>query len=378
MLVKPPTTNNIAKIKVIGIGGAGGNAINNMINNHEIEGVEFIAVNTDAQALSKNSAEVKLQIGIESTRGLGSGGNPATGKKAAEESIDMIHEHLSGADMVFITAGMGGGTGTGASPVIASVAKSVNALTVAIVEKPFNFEGKRRMDVALQGIEDIKDKVDTLMVIPNQRLFDISDKNMSFVEAFHKVDDILAQAVKSISQVINKPGLINLDFQDIKTVMANAGSALMGSGEAEGEDRAIAAVKEAIDSPLLGFSIKGATGVVLNISGGEDLGIHEVDAATKVIKDLVGDDCNVIFGASIDPELGNKVRITVIATGFDDANVSYNGEDKIAEIEKKEDTKEVEVPKKTEVKKSIFSDDLDDDGMYETPSFLRNSGRKEY
>ncbi len=321
MLVKPQSTN-FAKIKVVGVGGAGGNAINNMIQNYEIEGVEFIAVNTDAQALAKNSAETKLQIGAESTRGLGSGGNPQTGRKAAEESIDEIHEHLAGADMVFITAGMGGGTGTGASPVIAGVAKSVGALTVAIVEKPFMFEGKRRMETAILGVEEIKDKVDTLIVIPNQKLFELGEKNLSFLEALKKVDDVLAQAVKSIAQLITQTGLINLDFQDIRAVMSNAGTALMGIGQAEGEGRAIAATKMAINSPLLEFSINGAKGIVFNIAGGKDLGINEVGDAAKVIQDEVSSDCNVVFGANVDEELGNSVRVTVIATGFDPAHIA--------------------------------------------------------
>ena len=227
MLVKPQTTS-MAKIKVIGVGGAGGNAIDNMIENYDVDGVEFIAVNTDAQALASNKAEIKLQIGTEITRGLGSGGNPQIGKKSAEESVDLLHEHLAGADMVFITAGMGGGTGTGASPVIAGIAKNLGALTIAIMEKPFAFEGKRRMETAIKGIGEMKDKVDTLVVIPNQKLFEVVDENISFLEAMRKIDDILAQAVKSISQLINQTGKINVDFADIKSIMSNAGTALMG------------------------------------------------------------------------------------------------------------------------------------------------------
>lgn len=417
MLVKPQSTS-LARIKVVGVGGAGGNAINNMIQNYDIEGVEFIAVNTDAQALSKSLAETKLQIGVENTRGLGSGGNPDTGRKAAEESIDAIHEHLAGADMVFITAGMGGGTGTGASPIIAGVAKNLAALTIAIVEKPFSFEGKRRMEVALQGVEDIQDKVDTLIVIPNQKLFEIEEKNLTFVEALRKVDDVLAQAVKSISQLITQTGLINLDFQDIRTIMANAGTALMGIGEAEGDDRTSVATKAAIQSPLLEFSISGAKGVIFNIAGGQDLGIAEVGEAARVIQEEVSPDCNVVFGASIDEELGDKVKVTVIATGFDAEHVesvlrrpdesfvntgtqtsnrnmntpkigqtvpkapqpSSGGNraslyDRAADSYEEEDRDEP-VKRPEPQKRSIFDNNIDDDD-YETPAFLRNK-RKEY
>jgi len=330
MLVKPQASS-LAKIKVVGVGGAGGNAINNMIQNYDIEGVEFIAVNTDAQALANSSAETKLQVGQEITRGLGSGGSPQIGKKAAEESVDMIHEHLAGADMVFITAGMGGGTGTGASPVIAGIAKNLGALTIAIVEKPFIFEGKKRMETALQGIDEIKDKVDTLIVIPNQKLFELGEKNLSFLEALRKVDDVLAQAVKSISQLINHTGMINLDFADIKSVMLNAGTALMGVGTAEGDGRASTATRAAIQSPLLEFSITGAKGVIFNIIGGKDLSITEVEEAAKVIQDEVHQDCNLVFGASIDPELGDEVKVTVIATGFGSDGFFTHEESPVAE-----------------------------------------------
>jgi cell division protein FtsZ len=288
-----------------------------MIENYEIEGVEFIAVNTEAQSLSVNKAEVKLQIGTDLTRGLGSGGNPQVGKKAAEESIDMIHEHMAGAELVFITAGMGGGTGTGAGPIIASIAKNLGALTIAIVEKPFHFEGKKRMETALMGINEIRDKVDTLIVIPNQKLFDLGEKNLSFLDALKKVDDVLAQAVKSISQLITQTGMINLDFADIKQIMSNAGTALMGIGVGSGENRAEQAIKNAINSPLLEFSIKGATGVILNIVGGKDLSINEVGEAADIIQQEVSPDCNIAFGASIDPELDDEIQITIIATGFD-------------------------------------------------------------
>ncbi|MEI7579303.1 MAG: cell division protein FtsZ [bacterium] len=316
MLVKPQSTS-IANIKVVGIGGAGGNAINNMISNYDIEGVEFIAVNTDAQALANNSAEIKIQIGEELTRGLGSGGNPQIGKKAAEESVDLLHEHLAGADMVFLTCGMGGGTGTGAAPVIAGIAKNLGALTIAIVEKPFNFEGRRRQETASSGIGDIKDKVDTLIIIPNQKLIDVVEKNLSFLDAMKKVDDVLAQAVKSISQLITQPGMINVDYADIKAIMQNAGTALMGMGTASGDDRAEVATKAAMSSPLLEISIDGAKGVLFNVIGSKDMSMHEIDEVAKLISAAIDPDANVIFGAAIDQELKDEIQVTILATGFE-------------------------------------------------------------
>lgn len=390
MLVKSQPSS-LAKIKVVGVGGAGGNAIDNMIRNYDIDGVEFIAVNTDAQALANSSAEIKLQIGAEMTRGLGSGGNPQIGKKAAEESIDMIHENLAGADMVFITAGMGGGTGTGASPIIAGIAKNLGALTIAIVEKPFLFEGKRRMETALMGINDIKDKVDTLIVIPNQKLLELNEKNISFLDALKKVDDVLAQAVKSISQLINHTGLINLDFADVKSVMTNAGTALMGIGEAEGDDRAAIATKNAIQSPLLEFSIQGAKGIVFNVVGGKDLGINEVQDAARVIQEEVHEDCNIVFGASIDPDLGDGMKVTVIATGFDadrpyespaPANNSLQSQP-VAPVANRPvftpTPAEVAEPPKPQPPKRRFDPDadLDEDEDLERPAFLRRKV-KEY
>ncbi len=317
MLIKPQT-NNLAKLKVIGVGGGGGNAINNMISNYDIEGVEFIAVNTDAQALAQSNAEIKLRIGEDITRGLGSGGNPTIGKKAAEESIDLLHEHLAGADMVFVTAGMGGGTGTGASPIIAGVAKNLGALTVGVVTKPFKFEGKKRMETALRGIEDLKDKVDTLIVVPNQKLLDIVDQNISFLDAMKQVDDVLAHAVRSIAHLITQAGLINVDFADVKSIMQDAGTALMGMGTAKGDDRARQAAQLAVSSPLLEVSIEGAKGVLFNVIGGQDLGMYEVDQAAQFISENVEHDANIIFGATIDMELKDEIQITVLATGFDE------------------------------------------------------------
>lgn len=315
MLVKP-TTDVIAKIKVIGVGGGGGNAINTMISHFNIEGVEFISVNTDAQALKNSLAHIQLQVGQELTRGLGVGGDPALGAQAAEESVDQIHENIAGSDMVFLTCGMGGGTGTGATPIIASIAKNLGALTVAVVTKPFHFEGKRRMDAALQGIEDLKDKVDTLIVVPNQRLLEIIDKNISFLEAMRRVDEVLAQGVKSISSLVTQSGLINVDFADVKAIMTDSGSALMGIGQASGENRAEEAAKQAISSPLLEMSIDGATGVLLNVIGGLDLSMHEVDEAAQMIADVVDPSANIIFGATVDEEIKDQLQITVLATGF--------------------------------------------------------------
>ncbi len=319
MLVKP-TTDAIAKIKVIGIGGGGGNAVNTMISQYNIEGVEFIAVNTDAQVLKNSLAPIQIQLGKELTRGLGAGGNPDVGTQAAEESVDSIHEHLAGADMVFLTCGMGGGTGTGSAPVISSIAKNLGALTVAVVTKPFEFEGRRRMDVALRGIEELKEKVDTLIVIPNQRLLDIIDKNVSFLEAMRRVDDVLAQGVKSISGLVTQSGFINVDFADVKSVMSDAGTALMGIGSATGENRAITAAKQATTSPLLETSINGATGVLFTVTGGNDLSMLEVDQAANLIQEAVDPSANIIFGATVDEEMKDEVKITVLATGFN-ANV---------------------------------------------------------
>lgn len=323
MLIKPQSSS-LAKIKVIGVGGGGGNALNNMINNYNIEGVEFIAVNTDAAALASNQAEVKLRIGEELTRGLGSGGDPAVGKKAAEESIDMIHENLAGADMVFLTAGQGGGTGTGAVPVIAGIAKNLGALTIAIVTKPFSFEGIKRTKTAELGIEELRDRVDTLITIPNQRILEIVDRNVSFLDAMKNVDDVLGNAVRSIANLITQTGLINVDFADVRSIMANAGTSLMGMGSGSGDSRAIDAAKEAIESPLLELSIAGATGVLFNVIGGKDLSMHEVDEAANVISGAADPNANIIFGATIDPDL-EGLNITVLATGFDNSRGMGSG-----------------------------------------------------
>jgi len=318
MLIKPDIAR-FAKIKVIGIGGGGSNAINSMIASSSVSGVDFIAVNTDAQALLTCGAPVKIQIGEEVTRGLGAGGNPEIGKLAAEESREKIKETLNGADMVFLTCGEGGGTGTGATPLIAEVAKEIGALTVAVVTRPFSFEGNRRMLAADEGILNLKEKVDTLIVIPNQRILDVVDKKMTLVEAFRMVDSVLGQGVTGISDLITLPGLINVDFADVRTIMSNAGSALMGIGTGVGENRASAASRMAISSPLLEVSVDGAKGVLFNITGGNDLTMNEVDEAAKLIAAAVDPDANIIFGATIDDQMVDQVKITVIATGFDES-----------------------------------------------------------
>ncbi len=316
-LVKPDSAR-IAKIKVIGVGGGGGNAISSMIEAGNINGVEFVAINTDAQVLLNNKAPTKLQIGEKLTKGLGVGGNPEIGRQAAEESIEKMKELLIDTDMVFVTAGMGGGTGTGAAPVVAQLAKEAGALTIGVVTKPFAFEGTRRMVAAEDGIERLKEATDTLIVIPNQRLMDVIDRKMTLLEAFKVVDSVLGQGVGGIADIITTPGLINVDFADVKTIMKDAGSALLGIGTGVGENRAQMAARAAVSSPLLDLSIEGARGVLFNIAGGNDLTMFEVDEAARVISSAADPDANVIFGSVIKPELSDQVKITVIATGFDE------------------------------------------------------------
>jgi cell division protein FtsZ len=308
---------NRAVIKVIGVGGGGGNAINTMIA-AKVDGVEFIAANTDLQSLETNAAAVKCQLGCNVTRGLGAGANPEIGRKAALEDKERIAEVLKGADMVFVTCGMGGGTGTGAAPIIAEVAKEQGALTVAVVTKPFLFEGKPRRRHADEGIKQLADVVDTLIVIPNDRLQQVAGQKMSFVDAFHKVDEVLVNAVAGITDLISVPGLVNVDFADVRTIMQQSGRALMGTGRAAGDNRAAEAARQAISSPLLeDVSIEGATGVLINITGGTDLTLAEVTEAATMIEAAAHDDANIIFGSVIDPNMKDEVRLTVIATGFD-------------------------------------------------------------
>src|SRR3989475_808683 len=305
-----------ARIKVVGVGGGGGNAVNTMIA-AGLPGVDFIAANTDAQALKANLAPIKMQLGEKLTRGLGAGGNPEVGKQAAQEDVERLREYLGDADMIFITAGMGGGTGTGAAPIIAKVAKELGSLTVGVVTKPFTFEGKRRMKQADEGMKELKASVDTLIAIPNQRLLSVAGRNSSILETFKKADDVLLQAVRGISDLITVHGLINLDFADVRTIMSEMGMAMMGAAIAQGENRAVEAAQKAISSPLLGEgSIPGARGELINIPGGPDLSLHEVNEAATLIQEEADEEANIIFGAVIDESMGDEVRITVIATGF--------------------------------------------------------------
>jgi len=331
-----PTVDPVAKIKVVGVGGAGGNTINKLVTEFGISGVDLLAFNTDAQVLKSSQAHVTLQLGSELTRGLGAGGDHLLGAQAAEESLDEIHEHLAGSDMVFITAGMGGGTGTGAAPVVAGVAKNLGALTIAVVTKPFNFEGKKRMQVAEEGIEALRDKVDTLIVVPNQRLLDLIDEPISFLDAMKKVDSVLAEGVKSIATLVTQAGFINVDFADVKTIMTNAGTALMGLGRAKGENRAEEAARIATNNPLLDLSIEGATGVLFSITGGSDLSMREINTAAEMIENAVDPNANIIFGASIDESMNDEVSITIIATGFDSSKQVMTNK---ARMQKQVDTK---------------------------------------
>lgn len=314
----------LAKIKVVGVGGGGNNAVNRMIT-AGLRGVDFIAVNCDAQALFLSKAQNRIQIGEKLTKGLGAGANPEIGQKAAEESRDQLIEELQGADMVFVTAGMGGGTGTGAAPIVADCARQAGALTVGVVTKPFSFEGKRRMNQAEAGIVNLKDRVDTLITIPNDRLLQVIDRRTSMLDAFRIADDVLRQGVQGISDLISVPGLINADFADVKTIMSNAGSALMGIGTAKGDNGAVEAAEAAIKSPLLEASIEGARGVLFNITGGKDLSLFDVNEASNAITEAVDPEANIIFGAVIDENLDDEIRVTVIATGFNSKNPALGG-----------------------------------------------------
>ncbi len=354
-----------ATIKVIGVGGAGNNAVNRMVESG-IKNVEFIAVNTDRQALVLSKAASKIQIGEKITRGLGAGANPDIGAQAAEESKTEIAEALRGADMVFVTAGMGGGTGTGAAPIVAAAAKEMGILTIGVVTKPFTFEGKKRLSQADRGIESLKGKVDTLVVIPNDKLLQIIDRKTSIVEAFKMADDVLRQGVQGISDLIAIPGLVNLDFADVKTIMLNTGMAHMGIGRASGENRAEDAAKQAILSPLLETSIEGARGVIINITGGRNLGLHEVNTAAELVQRSVDPEANIIFGAVIDESLEEDLIITVIATGFEKEEGTLSGNIPVGDIiDKAWDKKLNSIPTSTDSSNS--SDNL------EIPTFLRKS-----
>lgn len=376
MLIKPQNSN-FAKIRVVGAGGGGNNALNSMISQSKIQGVDFIAVNTDAQALLHCQPNaIKLQIGDKLTKGLGSGGEPEIGRQAAEESTEKIKDMLQGSDMVFLAAGMGGGTGTGAAPVIAQIAKEVGALTIAVVTKPFSFEGTRRMVNAEDGIENLKDRVDTLIVIPNQRILDVVDKKVSLLEAFRVADSVLSQGVQGISDLITQPGLINVDFADVRSIMTNAGSALMGIGVGIGDNRAVTAARTAVSSPLLEISMEGARGVLYNITGGPDLTMSEVDEAAKIIAEAADPDANIIFGTSIDENLKDQIKITVIATGFDSVK-SRMKEFVVPQPRSSTMVNNIQQPiqqqQTTTMQSNQSSDDTnkDDEEVWDIPAFLR-------
>jgi len=378
--------NYLAVIKVVGVGGGGVNAVNRMIE-RGLKGVEFIAVNTDAQALLMSDADVKLDIGRELTRGLGAGADPEIGRRAAEDHAEEIEQALSGADMVFVTAGEGGGTGTGGAPVVARIAKSIGALTVGIVTKPFSFEGKRRQGQAEEGVASLREEVDTLIVVPNDRLLEIGDRTISMIQAFETADQILLAGVQGITDLITTPGLINLDFADVKSVMQDAGSALMGIGSSRGADRAIKAAELAIASPLLETSIEGAQGVLMSIQGGSNLGLYEINDAAKLVEEAVHPDANIIFGAVIDDSLGDEVRVTVIAAGFDPATQTpvttawptAAATDEVAEAPvTTEETpawlaETTETPEVSEVpgEAPLFASEMDAEAELDVPDFLR-------
>ncbi len=375
MLEFDTNMEELAKIKVVGVGGGGNNAVNRMIEDG-VEGVEFITVNTDAQALNLSKAEIKVQIGAKLTRGLGAGANPEIGKKAAEESKEQLEEVLSGADMIFVTAGMGGGTGTGAAPVIAEIAKELGALTVGVVTRPFSFEGRRRAKQAMSGIDTLKSNVDTLIVIPNDRLLEIVDKNTPMLEAFREADNVLRQGVQGISDLIAKPGLINVDFADVKTIMYDKGSALMGIGIATGETRATEAAKKAISSPLLETSIDGANGILMNITGGPNLSLYEVQEAADLVTNAADEEVNVIFGSVINESLSDEIVVTVIATGFDESAQKQKlakREERPRIVERQQAaTKQMEdniPPRESGPAPNLDEDELD------IPTFLRNRNR---
>ena len=375
--------DSLAIIKVIGVGGGGNNTVNRMIE-HGVQGIEFIAVNTDAQALHLSKAEVKMQIGGKLARGLGAGANPEVGKKAAEESKEQIEAALKGADMVFVTAGMGGGTGTGAAPVIAQIARDLGALTVGVVTRPFTFEGRKRATQATGGVSAMKESVDTLIVVPNDRLLEIVDKNTPMLEAFREADNVLRQGIQGISDLIAVPGLINLDFADVKTVMSNQGSALMGVGMASGENRAAEAAKKAISSPLLETPIDGAQGVLLNITGGSNLSLYEVQEAADIVASASNQELNMIFGSVINDNLKDEIFVTVIATGFNEeilqaktTSPSSGGQQQkaVAEVTKREPKRE---PKREEVpiRQPRTNRVQQGDDILEIPTFLRNRNRR--
>ncbi len=377
--------NNGARLKVVGIGGCGGNTVNTMIESG-LEGVEFITANTDVQALGRSKAGVKLQLGAALTKGLGAGSNPEVGRNAAIESRDAVKDAVNGADMVFITAGMGGGTGTGAAPVVAEIARETGSLVVAVVTKPFAHEGSKRMRQADDGLNRLRDAVDTVITIPNQRLLSVADKNTTLIEAYKKADDVLYQAVKGISDVITIPGLVNVDFADVKTIMSEMGQALMGTGVARGENRALEAAKKAVSSPLLeDISINGARGVLINVTGSSSMTLHDMDEASKYIHSEAHEDAHIICGTVIDDSMGDEIRVTVIATGFGKAEEMRahraNAKEAIAPaviLEELDAPTVIRREKGFELKSNEIRRlgkhggyNLDDEDMYDTPTFLR-------
>jgi cell division protein FtsZ len=377
MLEFDTNLDSLATIKVIGVGGGGNNAVNRMIE-HGVQGVEFIAVNTDAQALNLSKAEVKMQIGAKLTRGLGAGANPDVGKKAAEESKEQLEAALSGADMVFVTAGMGGGTGTGAAPVIAQIARDLGALTVGVVTRPFTFEGKKRSGQASGGIGAMKEAVDTLIVIPNDRLLEIVDKSTPMLEAFREADNVLRQGVQGISDLIAVPGLINLDFADVKTIMSNKGSALMGIGVSAGENRAAEAAKKAISSPLLETSIDGAQGVLMNITGGTNLSLYEVQEAADIVATASDQEVNMIFGSVINETLKDEIIVTVIATGFKEETMQPKvNRPAFGQAKQQMGTVKREQPKREEIQQEpVRHTQVSQEETLDIPTFLRNRNRR--
>jgi cell division protein FtsZ len=385
MLEFDSNLEQLATIKVIGVGGGGNNAVNRMIE-HGVQGVEFISVNTDAQALNLSKAEIKMQIGGKLTRGLGAGANPEVGKKAAEESKEQIEEALKGADMVFVTAGMGGGTGTGAAPVIAGIAKDLGALTVGVVTRPFTFEGRKRATQAQGGISSMKESVDTLIVIPNDRLLEIVDKSTPMLEAFREADNVLRQGVQGISDLIAVPGLINLDFADVKTIMSNKGSALMGIGISSGENRAAEAAKKAISSPLLETSIDGAQGVLMNITGGTNLSLFEVQEAADIVATASDQDVNMIFGSVINENLKDEIVVTVIATGFNEVEASIRPTGRPTLGQQQQSRPQAQQTPQSNVKREVKREEVNEqpparntnqgDEALDIPTFLRNRNRR--
>jgi cell division protein FtsZ len=377
MLEFDTNLDSLATIKVIGVGGGGNNAVNRMIEN-DVQGVDFIAVNTDAQALNLSKAELRMQIGAKLTRGLGAGANPDVGKKAAEESREQIEEALRGADMVFVTAGMGGGTGTGAAPVIAQIARDLGALTVGVVTRPFTFEGRKRATQAAGGIAAMKEAVDTLIVIPNDRLLEIVDKSTPMLEAFREADNVLRQGVQGISDLIAVPGLINLDFADVKTIMTNKGSALMGIGVATGENRAAEAAKKSISSPLLETSIDGAQGVLMNITGGVNLSLYEVQEAADIVASASDQEVNMIFGSVINDNLNDEIIVTVIATGFNEESSQLKqSRPAFGQVKPNNNQAVKREPKREEVQQEPVRNTTQNvEDTLDIPTFLRNRNRR--